>query len=505
MIVFICALACRVIALSQGGGITGIGRYDDGVYFAAATNLVFGRLPYRDFILLHPPGIVLGLSPFALLGRVWSDTAGLIAARAAFLVIGALNAALVSRLAARQGRRAGLVAGLVYAFSYSAIYAETTVFLEGLTTLCVLAALVCVTGGTESGGPPRPRRALLTGILLALGAMTKIWGIVPALVVLGWLWTRSRPAARALLAGLVCGGTVTALPFLLAAPAEMTRYVLLDQLGRPRTSQQADVRILDLLGAGTAAAGIPALLRWALVLMVLAGLVAAVRRSVAVSGSWLWAGLLVASLAVLLQAPSYFPQYGAFVAPFLALVLGHALGRATPVPAPTATRRVASEPAPRPARTGPPAIGGAARRRLGITVLLAVLAGFGVFRPTGHPFDASRFRAHLPRDTGCVAADDPTTLVLLDVLSEDLRHGCRVWVDVTGLTYDRSGTVPGRRLLPRRENTVWQEALLDYLRSSDHFVLRREATGITESTLDATGGKEVLVDTHGARLFVREP
>ena len=37
---------------------------------------------------------------------------------------------------------------------------------------------------------------------------------------------------------------------------------------------------------------------------------------------------------------------------------------------------------------------------------------------------------------GCVTADDPTVLVLMNAQSRDLRRHCPVWVDVTGITYD---------------------------------------------------------------------
>ena len=43
----------------------GLGNYDDGVYYSAATALVHGQLPYRDFLLLQPPGIAVLLAPFA--------------------------------------------------------------------------------------------------------------------------------------------------------------------------------------------------------------------------------------------------------------------------------------------------------------------------------------------------------------------------------------------------------------------------------------------------------
>src|SRR5579862_545272 len=43
--------------------------YDDGVYMGAATRLSHGVVPYRDFVFLHPPGIILLLTPFAFVGR----------------------------------------------------------------------------------------------------------------------------------------------------------------------------------------------------------------------------------------------------------------------------------------------------------------------------------------------------------------------------------------------------------------------------------------------------
>ena len=47
------AFAFRLIPVLRGGGLFGFGNYDDGVYYAAATGLVHGRLPYLDFLLLH--------------------------------------------------------------------------------------------------------------------------------------------------------------------------------------------------------------------------------------------------------------------------------------------------------------------------------------------------------------------------------------------------------------------------------------------------------------------
>jgi hypothetical protein len=45
----------RLVPVLRGGGLFGLGNYDDGVYYAAGNGLAHGLLPYRDFLLLHPP------------------------------------------------------------------------------------------------------------------------------------------------------------------------------------------------------------------------------------------------------------------------------------------------------------------------------------------------------------------------------------------------------------------------------------------------------------------
>ena len=50
-----------------------------------------GLWPYRDFLFLHPPGIIVALLPFAGLGEFTSDPTGMLAARVAWL-LGGVNA-----------------------------------------------------------------------------------------------------------------------------------------------------------------------------------------------------------------------------------------------------------------------------------------------------------------------------------------------------------------------------------------------------------------------------
>ena len=63
-------LALRLWQLSRPGYLFGVTEYDDGPYFGSAVRLVDGALPYRDFILVQPPGITLLMVPAALAGKV---------------------------------------------------------------------------------------------------------------------------------------------------------------------------------------------------------------------------------------------------------------------------------------------------------------------------------------------------------------------------------------------------------------------------------------------------
>lgn len=109
------------VALSPGGFGGNFG-YDSGVYYAASDALLHGRLPYRDFVLLHPPGLMLALTPFAAVGRLTTDHAGFIAGNAGFAVLGGVNAALVVVVARHLsvGRFAATLGGLGYGIWYSA-------------------------------------------------------------------------------------------------------------------------------------------------------------------------------------------------------------------------------------------------------------------------------------------------------------------------------------------------------------------------------------------------
>ncbi len=123
------AFVLRLLPVLNGGGLYGLNDYDDGVYFGAAVALVHGSIPYRDFLLLHPPGILYVLAPFAALGNLVGDATAFAAARLAFMLLGAANAGLVALVAGRIGRRAALFAGVLYAVWPVAANVERTTWL----------------------------------------------------------------------------------------------------------------------------------------------------------------------------------------------------------------------------------------------------------------------------------------------------------------------------------------------------------------------------------------
>src|SRR5436305_9090670 len=136
LVAFGVAGAARLSVIAHGGGLRSAFGYDAPVYFAASDAFVHGRLPYRDFVLLHPPGIMLALTPFAALTKVLTDQAAFAVADLSFAVVGAVCAVLVVRVGRRLGFGTGaLIGGLAYAAWWGSIEAEYLVRLEPLGNL----------------------------------------------------------------------------------------------------------------------------------------------------------------------------------------------------------------------------------------------------------------------------------------------------------------------------------------------------------------------------------
>ena len=451
--VAVVAFVARLRPVLAGAGLRGLGNYDDGVYFGASVAFVHGRIPYRDFLLLHPPGIVLALAPFAVFGRLTSEGTGFAAARIAFMALGAINAVLVARILRPVSLSAAVLGGLGYALFYPAVYVEQTTMLEGLGNTCLLVAVLLLTRG--AGISPRSTRALVAaGAVLGLSASIKIWGLVAILLVFGWLsWVENVRRAVLLLAGAAVAIVVVCGPFFLADPSAMREYVVTAQLGRSRGSTRLAVRLSDILGLHLhpSSTSLGPLLSVALVVSVALTVLACrePRMRLAV--------VLAVGLAVfLLASPTWFVHYSGLTAPPAALVFGAAGQQLMHWSARWTLH---------------------ASTAMGAALLLILLAYAAPLRHAsfGKHFAGAALRSAVSSRPGCVTADDPAALVELNVLGRDVDRHCPLVIDSGGYSYVL-GTSHDYRL-SRNRDKGWQEHTLTYLRSGTAAIVVRYKVG----------------------------
>jgi alpha-1,2-mannosyltransferase len=474
------AFLARLAPVLRGGGLRGILAYDDGVYFGAADALLSGRLPYRDFLFLHPPGVLVVLAPFAALGRLTSDPVGLAVARLAFMAIGALNAVLVYAVARRAGRVAGVAAGVMYAMWGPAGYAERTTLLEPLVNLGVLAALL-VLGDVRVASR---RRLLVAGAVLGIAMAVKLWAVVPLVVLVVWVVRRSsRSSAATFLSASAVAATAVCLPFFWAAPGRMFRMVVLDQVGRPANGVSTWQRLAGIVGHYHAAAhqAVPlVLVASALALVVAAAAVVVVATAPELR---VWVVLLAVQSSLLLVNPAYYDHYATFVAPALCLVVGSAIGSVVgrvdvrwwrPIPVVAVS-----------------------------CVALAVLVTVGPAHREGQRRPIA-LATEVVSAVRCVRADSTAALIVTNSLTRDLRRGCPLAIDVTGVTYDmRSSPLrDGRPSASRRADAGWQRFLGSYVMGADAFlVVQEHADGFGPDLAAVLGSERVLLEVRHLTVY----
>lgn len=441
-------LACAVLAfavrLARGGGIPGLWSYDgydDGVYFGAAVSLAHGRVPYRDFLLLHPPGLMLALTPFAELTHWMSDAHAFVAARLGWMALGALNTVLVMLVASRWGRRPAITAGILYAVLPVVTVGEYTTMIEPLGTAALLGAVLLARRAERAGASEW--WSVAVGVAVGVAPVTKIWGVVTVAVVLAWhAWRMGVRAGARAAAGAAATAVVVLGPFAVLAGRALWRDVVGDQLGRPAEGVAPASRLESLTGAG--ASPLPASAHLALACVLAAVVVGCGLLAWRTRTGRLWSVLLAAQGCLLLVTPSFYPYYAALLGPAMVLVVAAAV-RAVPVRART-------------------------------LAVVATCLGFGLTTAPGQfhaprPFPAAQVRAMLPQ-AGCVRSDSPGALVLLDVLSRDLDRGCTVAIDLSGTWFDEPVVVRSQ-VVSRRDNPRYQDAVVDYLSTGGATVLVR--------------------------------
>jgi hypothetical protein len=326
--------ALRVYQLVRPGYLLGVTEYDDGVQFGDAVRLVGGVVPYRDFVVMQPPGSVLLMVPVAVLAKVTGTGWGLAAARLLTVAADTGCVVLVGVLVRHRGPVAAGIGCGVYAVYPDALVAAHTFLLEPwLNLFCLAGAVVMFEGDVVSG---RGRRLWWGGALFGVAAAVKLWAVVP-LAVAGMIVARWPRRLGVLAAGAVAGFGVLVGPFLILAPGALVKDVVVSQYLR------ADVwhRFLPLPRlSNLAGLGLDPDLSLTVQVLVLVGFAAIVPLGYLAVGlasarrpaplDWYALIGLVAVIGILLWPFDYWSHYGAFAGPFIALVLALPVGLLRP-------------------------------------------------------------------------------------------------------------------------------------------------------------------------------
>ncbi|MGA2210262.1 MAG: glycosyltransferase 87 family protein [Acidimicrobiales bacterium] len=416
-------------------GFSAANDIDGATYFAGAVQLVYGRLPYRSFAFVQPPGILVLAAPFALASRLFGTAGSFTAVRLVMPLVGVTNVALVGRRVRHRGPIAVLVASGSVAVYLPAVLATRTLLLEPWLDLFCLLALTLAFDRT--GALASPRSVGLAGVLFGLAGSVKLWAVFPFLVVLGCCLVAKSPRRAGWLSGGAVGGFgVVVGPFALASSGRFFHDVVWSQLHRfgervPFTTRMGDVLGINALGQPRPAA----IVTIVVVALVAAALLAAAakatidlhRRPSALAMAAVAATIVV---FVVLMIPGEFPyHYPDFLAPFGGVTAG------------LAAAAVAERWAPEPRRRRV-ALAGIAVVLVGASVLDIPLLNYG----PGPDF-AAAVDLYVPANA-CVVTDYTAFTISADrYITTD--PNCPVIVDPFGwdLTLD-NGRTPGPRERP---------------------------------------------------------
>ena len=240
-------LLLRLYQLSRPGFLLSVNEYDDGPYFGSAVRLVHGAVPYRDFLIVQPPGITLLMIPVALLSKVTGTAWGMATARILTSLIGAVAVALAGLLVRHRGVLATVIVCGIMAVYPDAIQATKTLLVEPwLVLFCLIGALAVFDGDHFT---TRTRRLVWGGVAFGFGGAVEPWAIFPVIIitVLALRWPRR---AAAYVGGVAAGFLVPVLPFAALAPKKFYQATIIAQIG-PRagaTRTSTWERIQDLTG-----------------------------------------------------------------------------------------------------------------------------------------------------------------------------------------------------------------------------------------------------------------
>jgi len=431
------AVAIRLFTLTRPGYLTGITEYDDGVYLGAALRMTEGAVPYKDFAFVQPPGILLLMTPVAVVAKLTTTVKALALARLLTALASAACVPLAGNLVRYRGTVVTLVTCGVLAVYPADITTAHTLMLEPWMNLCCLLAM---NAAFRRGHLTSPRRLVWAGLALGFAGAIKFWAIAPAAVLFALILLDRQDRARrvrAYLPALAAGFIIPVAPFLLSAPATFLHSTITDQAARTGSAVPLGVKLANLTGlidifnnkgrislnagahsmyaAGTSASiGDSSSLGWVPVFATVA-LVAVIAVAYAWQNrrlsqlEWLSLITLVLASAAILGYSAFFYHYSDFPAPWLALTLGGAAG----------------------VLAGHPAWRTIVIRAVAVAIVLVaalqIRETFPLRQPSGEAI------AHLVPKGSCVVTDEASLTISADRFA-DLPPGCPDIIDSLAAT-----------------------------------------------------------------------
>jgi Glycosyltransferase family 87 len=324
------AIGLRLYQLTRPQYLLGVTEYDDGTDFGSAVLLIHGYLPYRDFIIVQPPGITLLMAPVAAVTKGLGTAWGMGVGRILTAVAGGAAAGLTGLLVRHRGLLAVILASGIVAVYPASVQAAHTVLLEPwLVLFCLLGALAVFDGDQLAGSW---RRLVWGGLAFGFAGAVKVWAILPVLVILV-LAARQPRRALGFAGSVAVGFLVPVLPFAALAPRTFYNSVVLAQLVRVdvvrvtlsyRLHQMTGLTDFSSLGP------IPlTIVTVAIIVLIVGCAVAATRRS----GQWprrleqFGYGATVLTIIAFLWPADFYYHYAGFLAPFLALAIALPVAR----------------------------------------------------------------------------------------------------------------------------------------------------------------------------------
>jgi hypothetical protein len=327
------ALALRVYQLSRPGYLLGVTEYDDGPYFGSAVRLLHGSLPYRDFVLVQPPGITLLMTPAALLAKLTGTAGGMAAGRILTTLASVAGVALAGLLVRHRGVLATLLACGVLAVYPASVAASHTVMVEPWLALFCLVGAVAVFNGDR---PATSRRRLAWGgVAFGFAGAVEAWAIVPVLVLVvviaasgpGGVGGRVRRAVT-YAGGVAAGFLIPVVPFAAASPGGFYRSLITAQIGPRAQPQRVSVweRLREMTGIADVhvpSHAVIAVITLVIVVAIIAPTIAAWRLTRQPPPALdVFALAATAAIVAMFVWPDQFHyHFPAFLAPFLAMAI----------------------------------------------------------------------------------------------------------------------------------------------------------------------------------------